>query len=372
MLLASPVQAVTTTAPKPGTLCKQLGLKKLSRGIAYSCVKRGSKLVWNTGTRVPAKPSPNAATGIALVSDEIQRRITADWARWKSKGVQYKGHPYIVIPPGHNSEWTKLIYDNTISLLGVMEGNGQKLVPNPSFIYSDDRDSLIPQIKSIGCISGLVTPAPNLGIYCGRVQVGVTTFLLGAANASEFNQGQPIPESTKRRLLYYAMHDLALFVELQAQYGDIQYSGIKNQIPAWIREGAVQLIALLQLHDAMDSSGTYLQNVQWGNGLMDPLEAKPCARSLQDFEGKDRNWTPSCTYSQNFHAVSLLVANHGGLKALFTFAAEYGKNEQEWTTPFETAFGISREAFYSEWYDYLRIPVAERPTLTPPTPVQHA
>ena len=68
--------------------------------------------------------------------------------------------------------------------------------------------------------------------------------------------------------------------------------------------------------------------------------------------------------SQNFYGVELLVARHGGFESLFKFVSLYGASDN-WTESFRSAFGISREDFYTEWYEYLGIPIAERPALTP-------
>jgi hypothetical protein len=92
-----------------------------------------------------------------------------------------------------------------------------------------------------------------------------------------------------------------------------------------------------------------------------------CSKTLQNFESKDRNWGGSCASSQNFYAVELLAARHGGLEALFKFVSQYGVTN-DWTASFKSAFGISREDFYLEWYDYLKIPQNLRPALTAPAP----
>jgi hypothetical protein len=58
LTLAAPVQAST---PKAGAKCTKAGTTSISSGKKFTCVKSGTKLVWNKGVAVKAapKPSPN-------------------------------------------------------------------------------------------------------------------------------------------------------------------------------------------------------------------------------------------------------------------------------------------------------------------------
>jgi len=62
--------STATAAAKPGTTCKKLGQVSASAGIKYTCIKSGSKLIWNKGvsTANNSKTQSNSnATG-----DEIE------------------------------------------------------------------------------------------------------------------------------------------------------------------------------------------------------------------------------------------------------------------------------------------------------------
>jgi hypothetical protein len=54
--LATPVQAAT---PKVGAKCTKAGATSISVGKKFTCIKSGSKLVWNKGVAVKAAPKPN-------------------------------------------------------------------------------------------------------------------------------------------------------------------------------------------------------------------------------------------------------------------------------------------------------------------------
>jgi hypothetical protein len=49
-------------AVKAGSACSKAGIKSVSAGKTYTCVKSGKKLVWNKGVLIPvAKPAPSAS-----------------------------------------------------------------------------------------------------------------------------------------------------------------------------------------------------------------------------------------------------------------------------------------------------------------------
>ena len=55
-LTAALLGPMATAAVKPGTVCKKVGQTSTSAGIKYTCVKSGTKLVWNKGVTVKAAP----------------------------------------------------------------------------------------------------------------------------------------------------------------------------------------------------------------------------------------------------------------------------------------------------------------------------
>ena len=178
-----------------------------------------------------------------------------------------------------------------------------------------------------------------------------------------------LTNSQLEKLVYAVSHDIATMYELQAQYGSRKYDGTKNQIPAWIREGLVQIFGGLAFSDYLNNGKPYDANLI-SSGLFEPFRKSLCEKNLQDFESKDRNWGNSCIYSQNLYATELLVAKHGGFSALFDFVKRFGLTD-DWPDSFKLAFGVSREDFYKEWYDYLDIPVSSRPITQPPAPSVH-
>ena len=56
-LLAAPLQAAS---PKAGSSCSKAGATSISGGKKFTCVKSGTRLVWNKGVTIKAAPKPTA------------------------------------------------------------------------------------------------------------------------------------------------------------------------------------------------------------------------------------------------------------------------------------------------------------------------
>ena len=61
LLLSVLVAPGSSAAVKAGATCKKAGLTSVAGGLKYTCVKKGSKLVWGKGVAVKAAPSASAS-----------------------------------------------------------------------------------------------------------------------------------------------------------------------------------------------------------------------------------------------------------------------------------------------------------------------
>jgi hypothetical protein len=94
-------------AVKAGSACSKAGIKSVSAGKTYTCVKSGKKLVWSKGVAIPvAKPAPTASAApdkpitpvrqAALITpwsstataDEISEAAQANFRSWAAKNMQ--------------------------------------------------------------------------------------------------------------------------------------------------------------------------------------------------------------------------------------------------------------------------------------------
>lgn len=363
---------------KTGSSCTKLNKTAVVANKKYTCVKIGKKLQWNKGVTVviaKSKPIPVPTSSSTptpqptTVKPETPKALTAHeivvkeignlWANWRGKSTSTYVPLKMITQPGFDANWQGATKPANL-LISTFVGNGYKLLPEPISIFGDTEEWLAATGRPIAC--GRSVPEQPMGIYCGHIQMGFAHFALNVSESEKF-AGKTLTPIQINTVNYLVAHDVATMFELQAQYGDIAYNGSKNQIPAWIREGFVQLFAALAISDSNSQNLSYYDYFTSAN-LIDRFPTKLCVKTLQDFESKDRNWGGSCASSQNFYGVELLVARHGGFEALFKFVSLYGASDN-WTESFRSAFGISREDFYTEWYEYLGIPIAERPALTP-------
>ncbi len=367
------------SAVKAGSTCAKAGQTSIASGKKFTCVKVGKKLLWNKGTSLattqsPSSPStkPTAASPSATPTAEVNvhevviAQVSGQWKNWRAKSTSNFTPLKMILESGYDPAWNNATKASDL-LISTFNGNGYKLVQTPYSILGDSEDWLASTGTPLAC--GRRVPEQPLGIYCGHIQLGFGYFMVNEPQSVKY-VGKTLNKRESDLIDYLVAHDVATMYELQAQYGSVPYDGSKNQIPAWIREGFVQLFAALAVSDSNAEKKNYFDYISSVN-LIDRFPSKLCTKNLQDFESKDRNWGGSCISSQNFFAVELLAARHGGLDALFAFVTQFG-NSNDWTGSFKSAFGISREDFYTEWYDYLKIPQNERPALTPAAPSFHS
>lgn len=357
--------ASSFSAVKVGAACTKAGKTSITLGKKYTCIKVGKKLQWNKGVVVQSPKPSNSPTMQLSGHDLVVSQVAADWSSWRKKSSTNYTPIKLIIQPGYDSAWGGVNKASDL-LISTFNANGYSLLQEPISVFGDTEEWLAATGRPIAC--GRSVPEQPLGIYCGHIQLGYGYFVLNAQQNEKF-VGKTLTSAQVNILNYMVAHDVATMFELQAQYGTAIYDGSKNQIPAWIREGFVQLFAALAISDSNLQKKTYFDSFISTN-LIEGFPRALCTKTLQDFESKDRNWGGSCMSSQNFYGVELLAARHGGLDALFKFVSLFGVSN-DWTSAFNSAFGITREDFYTEWYDYLKIPQGNRPALTPPAPVTH-
>jgi len=160
-------------AVKAGSSCSKAGIKSVSAGKTFTCVKSGKKLVWDKGVLVPvAQPSPSASTsaspspktsavpavvypkGPTSFDDLVENYKGISYAAWSKSSALIKSStatsPAVKVLTGPN---TKLIIENPMTIFSLID----HLYPNfgrskdftvLSFGY-EDRDWAQAQLKSL-------------------------------------------------------------------------------------------------------------------------------------------------------------------------------------------------------------------------------
>lgn len=357
------MNSAEASPPKTGSVCRKLNQKIISAGYAYTCVKSGKKLVWSKGKKIEPV-SDNSETS-------LQAKVSGYWAEWRAR-QKHNDPPVIVISQdGYEKKWEEITLSTSKYVMNVFEGNNFKLVQTPYWVYGDTEEfrkqAYDVYQQNAPCHPPYIPNLPDV-IYCAIADIGAGGLRIGRDGQSMAN-GYQLTTNDEKLLMYFIGHEMGIFYEVQAQYGSSPYTGIKDQIPSWIREGTAQIIGILITNDLSNNQGSY-RDLIGKVGMLPPKPTQICTKDLQMAEGKDKSWPDSCSHGMNFYAVQLLVANHGGLDALFKFHRMYGTNT-DWPNVFKEAFGISREDFYREWWTYLGVPRTSWPEIMPATPAEH-
>ena len=70
--LLTPLQAAT---PKAGSKCTKAGATATAGGKKFTCVKSGTKLVWNKGVAIKAAPKPSSTSD---TKTEVKNLLASD------------------------------------------------------------------------------------------------------------------------------------------------------------------------------------------------------------------------------------------------------------------------------------------------------
>ena len=360
---------LSSTSPAPGRFCINEDSQS-AFGNEYLVCTRG---VWarKLGFRISASTAPVSTytPKYGNVSEkELEKSILANWAEWKKKKIVNTPKMTVVLQDGYSKDWEAVTREVITYTSNVLDGNGLKLVQVPYWVYGETEEFRIKTFnefaKTASCNPSFMANNEE-AIYCATADIGSGGLRIAKPGMTVAN-GYTLTTKDIRLLTYFVAHDTGIFYVVQTQHGDIAYTGNKYQIPAWIREGAAQLVGLLVTNDLRNSGKSYV-DLETENKFVGPKPESICSKDLQDAEGKEKIMPDQCSQSMHVYAVSLLVAKFGGLEALFKFFRLYGLSDN-WVNDFQESFGISREDFYKEWWAYLGIPQSDWPDLQPPTP----
>ena len=371
--LVLPVQSSFAASAKAGGACSKAGITAITSGKVFICSKIGTKLIWKVkvaGVKVSPSPAPEKLAALDHISvPEVVSRVSAYWAKWVLKKSSSDPQVIMESEAGYSHDWEAITGPAVKYLMQILNGNGLKLVPTPYFAFGDSESFRAQAYKNSQCNAPYM-PEVTLAIYCGKADIGSGSLRIGHGNSPmQLTNGYKLNVQEKKLLTWFVEMEMGIFYELQAQYVDVPYNGQKDQIPTWLRTGTSQLVATMAANDLLNPSEFYTNFIN-DPQILPPRMTSLCGKTLQDYEGLDKNFPDDCTFGQNFYAVELLAANHGGYDALFKFDVLYGQ-DANWTKDFQEAFGISREDFYKEWYTFIGIPQNKWPALKPAAPAQH-
>jgi hypothetical protein len=122
VLVSSPLQA--SAAVKAGDTCKKAGINSTVKGIKYTCVKSGKKLIWNKGVKVVVAATP---TPTPSPTPTVAATPTATPTPTPTKTFNTLWEKYDLTKPTSADEVIKKATDNFKSYTSVVRNPNQEV-----------------------------------------------------------------------------------------------------------------------------------------------------------------------------------------------------------------------------------------------------
>ena len=112
----------SSAAVKAGDVCKKVGQTSVAGGMKYTCVKKGSKLIWGKGVAVKS----GATAGVTYTMEKVKANATAASCWAVISGNVYDLTKWIGSHPGGEGAITSLCgTDGTSAFLGMHTGQSK-------------------------------------------------------------------------------------------------------------------------------------------------------------------------------------------------------------------------------------------------------
>lgn len=321
-------QANSATQAKAGAKCAKAASTQLVNGKKFTCIKSGTKLIWNKGLAVATKSAPSP-TPIATIAPVIQAKVNPfdstpfpdEFTRAEMVEAMFKSFDeFIKRTPNVNSY--KLVIDpgfqNDSSAMTKLVKEVYAVLPFPTgypttvVILSSDKVLIEKSVKENGFGKEGFQEA---GYHC-----------LNCAGYGWATTSNPLSSVTP--------HEIFHVWQKAAYKRDSDNNPDPNNSinpPVWMDEGGADFFA-----EAFYSkvSGNYqVPRLRW-----EPLH-------LKDYVTRDKDRT--LPYSLGRLAGEYIVASKGMEKYLAIYS-NVGKG-QDFPSAFQSAIGISLEDFYEKF-----------------------
>ncbi len=367
LALATPVQAAT---PKAGAKCTKAGSTATAGGKKYTCIKSGTKLVWNKGVTLKVaapKPTPTpAATSTPTPTPTPTQINFVPWgtdvdSKTLSDLAQRNFQQWVTERNGQPKNHTQLIQENKntnrIELLKKSDDLGAQLFSSyfkqgsMTVIGANERWTLDQLAKggwSVNKCSDQYMSGVELCLEGTKYQGYVIT---SDALYDARNPGRDGAALLAHEYFHLVQANLIgsrnLFI---TKNGDPQ---TEKAFPAWFAEGTAEFVGY--------SVGALSQKAGYWDGRATALTYAPPGEStnrnsISDYEIRTccGNGTPTYPYNIGHVATEYIVASVGFQKLLDIFV-DFGKTN-DFEKSFESVTGISKQAFY-EKFDQIRTKV---------------
>ncbi len=379
LTLASPVQAAT---PKAGAKCSKAGITATAAGKKFTCVKSGTKLVWNKGVAVkaatkpdlnpvfkPVEPTPSPTPSVtptptptpttaqvfrnngpqnAAAYEAIQpvykalNLVSAELAA-RSQGVR-KANIALLSDEPENSlvTGTKAVVNKTTEMMRAIDpnflDNEVYLFRSMSWLKSSSLDSKCPHLIKNQEMYGWA----NAG--CEKYWVGDLAYYEDQKNYI----GKP--RHTPRTLLgFTGAHETVHLIQVGNRNGQ------SSKFPAWYREGSASVGAGLTMVAMSDyANGDYNAVDDWE---LNSWSKQRCGDVFNTWKVKHEESghaaMKNCEYSVGRRMVEYLVARDKTFDNIYKVYSAVGPT-MSFNEAFEKYHGMKINDFFEQvetWLD---------------------
>ena len=337
--LSSAEAAVTA-----GASCKTSGQVVVVKGAQFKCVKKGKKLSWSKFTvRTPATPKPSPTPSTSPIASPSPKKVVPKEALvvqalfeeiWKSSATSKTKVKIEIEPARKDSDWAKQQADLTDISLELFVKMGFGIETDPTIYIGWDWKWIQQYMpKQSWCYDGQWAGAGS----CGE---GILFINLKHTADSLRSGDKEIPFPSKQvqfGATSVMIHELAH--QAQRDFAEKTNGRTVSFYPAWIREGAAELLKIAgyaKYHGIsyIEARDIYLYTGATWQGCGD-------AKILEML--MSNNHPRSCNYTAGMLAAEYLASTTKDLRSAFSFAGSkldgHGPN-------FNNDTGISLETYH--------------------------
>ena len=342
----------SSAAVKAGSSCNKAGIKSVSAGKTYTCVKSGKKLLWDKGVLLPvAKPSPKAsssATPAAVpsvspaptaqpASDEVSRIIYSMRNELLDKPYEPNGNFVFIFQGDTTAEVESKTKRSLLNAVPVYSNLGFR-ISNGLILVARDIEWVKAQLDANDCKFRSLPDRP--GFYVGKsCKDGNGAVTSVHWEAEKFNDGldglyfnHVIPHE------YF--HQIQ---ELLTPFGNADF-------PKWFWEGSAQFFTN-QAWSSWNKQKSYIQWFEhWWRDLRPDLGAQACKNATIELMSNPGTLGIEgiCAYSKGQLLVEYFVAKYGLTKYREIYLQNSIPGWQNFGTVFKKVTGDELRDFYAD------------------------
>ena len=348
VLSSSSYVSVAANPPKPGALCKKVGITQTSNGKKYTCVKVGKKLAWNKGVTIKstgpvASPKPSASEAakandsFAIYGKDADRFRAVD--EYGTKLVNSRKKDVValnsiletpndpaVIRMTENAQFAFSVYEQFMPLGFV-----------PKWIVGQNGDWVKDKVKD-SCPNVAANVQPNAGAASCRL-----TLVWRAVDQSD-------DQNARNLMLVQGGHEIFHLYqqELWRNYWAVT--------PDWMREGAANVaMGIVLTH--FDGRKTFAEYGAAQKVERNPREKSSCEAALDKWEknptAQGFGFNNGCEYGLGLVMNEYLIMKGFTLKHTLDVVKLVGTGV-DFPTAFQQIYKISLSEFYKQLRTYLQ------------------